>query len=245
MKFGNKIKNYIKKKLNENQINQVNNIYNKVFRVIGIMMYPFARYVKTPMNLIKNKGKRGRILEIGPGPKRVPGFETINVVWGRDVDYIGDASKKLPFANETFDLIYASHILEHIPWYLLQDVINEWVRTVKSGCCIEIWVPNGLLIAQTFVNAELGVKDEIDMDGWYKFNEKRDPCVWANGRIFSYGDGTGQKNNPNWHMAVFSPRYLEQLFMMAGLNNIEILNRTEVRGYDHGWINLGMRGYKL
>lgn len=132
-----------------------------------------------------------------------------------------------------------------MPWYEVDKVVKEWVRILKPGGSIEIWLPNGLEIAKTFVNAELGIENEINNnDGWYKFNDKKDPCVWANGRIFSYGDGTGRKNDPNWHLTVFSPRYLQSILATSGLINISEMNRSEVRGYDHGWINLGMRGYK-
>ncbi len=220
------------------------NVHSCVLRALGYVLYPYARFVRTPFNMFKNKNKHERRLEIGPGPNRVPGFETVNVVWGRDVDYICDASKKMPFPSGSFDLVYASHVLEHIPWYQVASVVKEWVRILKPGCAIEIWVPNGLLIAQTFVNAELGDKSDIDKDGWYKFNEDHDQCVWANGRIFSYGDGSGRKKDPNWHLTIFSPRYLESLLIDAGLINVLELNRSYVRGHDHGWINLGMRGYK-
>lgn len=244
MSLKNKLIIYLKNKLSPSSINRIKDFGSYMLRAFWFAMYPYARFVCTPLNQLKNKRKDERRLEIGPGPRRVPGFETINVVWGRDVDYIGDASKRLPFASGTFDLIYASHVLEHIPWYQLPSVIKEWVRILKPGGSIEIWIPNGLLIAQTFVNAELGIKNEIDKDGWFKFNEGHDPCVWANGRIFSYGDGTGRKNDPNWHMAVFSPRYLRSLLTDSGLINIDELNSSKVRGYDHGWINLGMKGYK-
>lgn len=235
---------FLKRILNRRSINRLKDANNHALRALGFLMYPYARFVGTPLNLVKNKRKDERRLEIGPGPRRVPAFETINVVWGRDVDYIGDASKKMPFPSGSFVLVYASHVLEHIPWYHAPSVIKEWVRILKPGGSIEIWIPNGLLIAQTFVNAELGVKNEIGEDGWYKFNEHHDPCVWANGRLFSYGDGSGRKNHPNWHMAVYSPRYLRALLMDSGLINIDLLDRSEVRGHDHGWINLGIRGYK-
>ena len=60
----------------------------------------------------------------------------------------------------------------------------------------------------------------------------------------SEGDGTGRKNDANWHMAVFSPRYLRSLLAESGLINIDELDSSMVRGYDHGWINIGMKGYK-
>lgn len=237
-------KNYLKNNLSNHYISSFKAVITPFLSVLVFMVYLYARYVSTPLNLRKNKRKDVRRLEIGPGPKRLPGFETVNIVWGRDVDYVFDASKKLPFASGTFDIVYASHVLEHIAWYQVKSVLKDWVRILKSGGSIEIWVPNGLLIAQTFVNAEFGTKNEIDKDGWYRFNEGHDSCIWANGRIFSYGDGTGRRSDHNWHIALFSPRYLRFLLMEVGLINIEDLNRSEVRGYDHGWINLGMKGYK-
>jgi SAM-dependent methyltransferase len=202
------------------------------------------RFGYTKYNLRKNARNVQRRLEIGPGVERIAGFETLNVVAGRNVDYVADATKKLPFSDNTFDLVYASHILEHVPWYQTRDVLNEWIRTIKPGGRIEIWVPNGLLICKTFVEAETGVDDQIEQDGWYKFNDSKDPCLWASGRVFSYGGGDGKKNHPNWHMAIFSPRYLQSLLEALGLVNVTQLANRSVRGYDHGWINLGFSGTK-
>lgn len=221
---------------------------NFIWRIFGLFarkcLYFYGKYLKTPINLRNSRIKQNRKLEIGPGAERIHGFETVNVVWGRNVDYVADASMSLPFPDATFDLVYASHVLEHIPWYLLNQVLKEWNRIIVSNGFIEIWVPNGLKIAKTFVAAEEGVVNDIEKDGWYKFNDAKDPCIWANGRIFSYGDGTGEKNDPNWHLTIFSPRFLKNLLKESGFVEIEQLDRTSVRGYDHGWINLGVRGRK-
>lgn len=206
--------------------------------------YFCGRYIKTPINLRKNNIKQNRRLEIGPGSERIPGFETVNIVCGRNVDYMVDASRKLPFPDGTFEIVYASHIFEHIPWYKIKQVLKEWNRILVPSGLVEIWVPNGLLIAKTFLYAEEGYINNIEKDGWYKFNEEKDPCIWANGRIFSYGDGTGRRNDPNWHLTIFSPRFLKNLLKESGFVDIEQLDRTAVRGYDHGWINLGFRGRK-
>jgi hypothetical protein len=101
-----------------------------------------------------------------------------------------------------------------------------------------------LKICETLLKAELGSANLIGKGGWYKFNPRKDPCLWAAGRIFTYGDGTGNPNHPNWHRAIFTPRYLKGLFEYVGLIKIKEMDHSEVRGYDHGWINLGVKGTK-
>lgn len=201
-------------------------------------------YIKTKINLYKNQNKEFRKLEIGPGDARIPGFETLNIANSSVTDYVINASSSLPFPKETFQILYASHILEHIPWYKTLDVLKEWQRIIKIGGEIEIWVPDGYKIAKAFIDAEDG-KNYLDLDGWYKFNIKKDPCIWASGRIFTYGDGKGTLGHPNWHLAIFSYRYLEILLREAGFSEIRRMETTEVRGYDHKWINLGVKGRKL
>ena len=201
-------------------------------------------YVWTRINLRRNADHKHRMLEIGPGGDRIPGFETLNFMFGSNVDYVCDATQRLPFADDTFTLIYASHVLEHVPWYRTVDVLREWVRVLRPGGSLEIWVPNGLKICRAFVDAEYEGHDPLENDPWTRFNSGRDPCVWASGRIFTYGDGTGRINDPNWHRALFSPRYLRKAMEEAGLTSVREMDHTEVRGYDHGWINLGLRGSK-
>jgi SAM-dependent methyltransferase len=196
------------------------------------------------IRLKHNAKKSHRNLEIGPGNHRLPGFESLNILSGPEVDYVCDATKPLPFPDASFDLIYSSHTLEHVPWYLVEKVFKEWVRILKKGGALEIWVPDGLKIAKAFVEGEEELNSNWQGDGWYRFNEEKDVCKWASGRIFTYGDGTGNPNHPNWHRAIFSPRYLETVMIEAGLVGISKLKKEQVRGYDHGWINLGMSGIK-
>jgi SAM-dependent methyltransferase len=200
---------------------------------------------RTYAKLIINSRKEVRRLEIGSGPKRLKEFETLDIAPGWNIDYVWDAAKKLPFKDNTFELIYASHVLEHISWYKVEDTLKEWTRILKPGGWLEIWVPDGLKICKTLVDYELYGKNYIDKDGWYRYNPEKDPCKWAAGRLFTYGDGRGNPKGPNWHRSIFTERYLRMLFEKAGLKNIRKLSNTEVRGYDHGWINLGMAGTKV
>lgn len=209
----------------------------------GVFLKPISAAV-TWGNLHRRRRPHERKLEIGPGAQRMAGFETLNCMFWPHVDYVCDATKKLPFADNTFALLYASHILEHVAWYQTVDVLREWVRILRPGGALEIWVPNGLKICRAFVDAEQGLGDPFQNDPWTRFNDERDSCKWACGRIFTYGDGSGRANDPNWHRSIFSPRYLRKVMQQAGLIDVTEMDRTQVRGYDHGWINLGMKGVK-
>jgi hypothetical protein len=209
-----------------------------------LVSLPSIPKVITALNKIRYRRDEHRRLEIGPGSKPLSGFETLNIVPGPGIDYIADAGKKMPFPDNTFDLIYASHILEHIPWFQTLPALEEWIRVLKVEGALEIWVPDGLKICKTLLSFELEGLNEIAKDGWYKFNPEREPCKWAAGRLYTYGDGTGRLAHPNWHRSLFTPRYLKLLLEQAGLSEVSQMSRGEVRGADHGWINLGFRGVK-
>ncbi|WP_072391602.1 class I SAM-dependent methyltransferase [Hyphomicrobium sp. CS1GBMeth3] len=204
---------------------------------------PLHRAVVNPINRARHEGRTDRKLEIGPGSDVLDGFETLDVITGSNVTYVGQALS-LPFRDDTFQVVYASHIIEHVPWYQVPMALKEWVRVLQPGGQLKVWTPDGLKIAKAFVEAEESGETDFHKDGWWRFNEGHDPCVWASGRCFSYGDGTGRNDHPNWHRALFSPRYLKQLFRGAGLVEIREMDRSEVLGHDHGWINLGVCGTK-
>lgn len=211
---------------------------------LELLCQAYGCTIHTQTNLLKHRNRKGRKLEIGPGTTRIEGFETASISWNRNVDYVVNASQRLPFKDDSISLVYASHILEHIPWYQTLATLQEWHRIIEPNGLIEIFVPDGLLIVQTFVDAEIKGVNNIYKDGWYKFNQDQDPCVWANGRVFSYGDGKGSKSSPNWHLALFTERHLKKLLTQAGFVEIVDLTSNDVRGFDHGWINLGVRGRK-
>jgi SAM-dependent methyltransferase len=212
------------------------------YRINKAVGAPLHRMVLNPINRARYRERENRKLEIGPGHDVLQGFETLDVTTRRNVTYVGNALQ-LPLPSDTFAVVYASHIIEHVPWYQVEAAIREWVRVLKPGGVLQIWTPNGLRIAKAFVEAEETGSLDFHNDGWWRFNPERDACKWASGRFYSYGDGSG-RSHPNWHISLFSPRYLSRLLEGAGLTDVREMDRTEVRGHDHGWINLGVCGTK-
>jgi len=185
-------------------------------------------------------------LEIGPGKKRQPGFITVDVDPAADVDHVCNAVDNLPFQDGRFRVVFASHVLEHLPWYQSLQAVVEWVRVMGHGARLEVWVPNGYKVAKAMCRfEEVGDSYGMQEDGWFRSNPDKDPYLWANGRIFTYGDGKGEVNHPNWHRTLFSPKSVVALLQQAGLKDVRLLDpKKERRGPSHGWIDMGVVGVK-
>ena len=62
---------------------------------------------------------------------------------GVDLDYPGYDGKTLPFADNSQDYVFSSHVLEHIPDY--RHAIRDWHRVIRSEGHIIIIVPHQFL----------------------------------------------------------------------------------------------------
>ena len=178
-----------------------------------------------------------RKLEIGPeiGKRIDSSWETLDIVPGKNIDIVADISEHLDMIKDnTYDLIYASHILEHIPWFKTVSVLKEIYRILKPKGILEIWVPDFKKIVEVYLNKKIP-------DGWNMLNSEKDPYLWINGRLFAYDrEGTNQNI---WHKATFDSIHLKSCLKKSGFIDITFLQKP--RGHDHGWINLGMCGKKL
>ena len=83
-----------------------------------------------------------KYLHIGCGGVILPQpFENLD---GRDlpgVDYVGDVYP-LDFKDNTFDLVYSSHVLEHFKRELTPKILKEWTRVLKPDGILRISVPS-------------------------------------------------------------------------------------------------------
>ena len=80
-------------------------------------------------------------LNLGSGPDIRNGWVNIDSVKLNGVDVIHDLNKfPYPFKENTFDEVYASHVLEHLNDLI--KVMNELKRICKKGARIIIRVPH-------------------------------------------------------------------------------------------------------
>jgi SAM-dependent methyltransferase len=91
------------------------------------------------------KGRKA--LDIGCGPidrsNEFPDFDLVRVDIREEVnpDYRCDV-RNLPFGGAEFDLVFSSHVLEHISRDEWENTLNEWVRVLKPEGELILCLPN-------------------------------------------------------------------------------------------------------
>lgn len=169
-------------------------------------------------------------LEIGPGDSGgLYGFYTLNIV--APATYVCAWGKALPISDNTYDLVYSSHCIEHVPWYNVKMALSEVYRILVPGGRFEVHTVNFQYIVQCYL-------DRVRGDGWTCNDKISDAMEWVSGRVFAY-----EKGPENWHKSLFDYSYLCGLLEKAGFKDVG--HGESPRGQDHGAINLSIKGMKL
>lgn len=142
------------------------------------------------MNKIFNK----MYLHLGCGCVLLPGFINLDI---RDEEGIDKISLVYPidYDNDTFDLIYSSHVLEHFPRKQTLNILQEWTRILKKGGILRISVPN--------------IEALIEI---YQQGKDLDQII---GPLYGRQD-----YRYNYHYTIFDYKILKGLMEKAGLTSI-------------------------
>lgn len=90
-----------------------------------------------------NKYPHPRLLELGCGKNKRPGYLGLDLFPFKNVDFIVNLKKgKLPFASNSFDGFYSYHLLEHLEIEEIEKLFIEIVRVGKNGSIFEFYVPH-------------------------------------------------------------------------------------------------------
>jgi ubiquinone/menaquinone biosynthesis C-methylase UbiE len=88
-------------------------------------------------------------LHIGPGKTYLPGWTNIDVFSNIRADIYASALA-IPYPAETFDIIYASHILEHFHRHVILAVLTHWRHLLKFGGILRLAVPDFTAIIERY-----------------------------------------------------------------------------------------------
>ncbi|MFH0816506.1 MAG: methyltransferase domain-containing protein [Methanobacteriota archaeon] len=89
-------------------------------------------------------------LHIGCGERFIPGFVHIDVRKFPHIDHVTSADKLQMFEDNSVDLIYCAHILEHFPRPRTKAVLAEWHRVLKPKGVLRVAVPDFEALAEVY-----------------------------------------------------------------------------------------------
>jgi SAM-dependent methyltransferase len=155
-------------------------------------------------------------LNLGCGPRPLEGFVNVDLLETPGVDVVADVGGELPFRDGEVELIYASHVLEHLATARVPIVLREWRRVLRDGGQLLVAVPDLDRIAR-LLNSRAG---------W--FTPPHEPWVGV-----VYG---GQKDELDFHKTGFTAPSLAALLDGVGFGAVERVERfTEIGANDGSW----------
>jgi predicted SAM-dependent methyltransferase len=94
---------------------------------------------------------------------RYSGWNTLDIIAGPEVDHVGDCGNLSQFGTSAIEALYASHVLEHVPYANLSATLKEWHRVLVPGGKIMIAVPDMNILAQLFINSGIKGDDKVSV----------------------------------------------------------------------------------
>jgi predicted SAM-dependent methyltransferase len=89
-------------------------------------------------------------LHLGCGKKYIPGFIHIDVVEYDHINHVASIDNLSFIPDESVDLIYNCHVLEHFKRQDVNRVLKEWYRVLKKGSILRTSVPDFEKIVEVY-----------------------------------------------------------------------------------------------
>lgn len=148
-------------------------------------------------------------LHIGCGTKIIENFVNVDIRPLVGVDIVTDICDLSIFKNEDIELIYCSHVLEHLSRHKYMDVLSNWYSILNDGGKLRLAVPDIEAVIQ-------------------HYNEHKDLAIL---RGFFWG---GQTYPENYHYCGWDFATLEKDLKKIGFREI---NRYDWRTTEHSNID--------
>jgi predicted SAM-dependent methyltransferase len=89
-------------------------------------------------------------LHLGCGKRHIPGFFHIDAVEYPHVDHVATIDNLGFIADDSVDLIYTCHVLEHFRRKDVGRVLREWARVLKPGGTLRVSVPDFARLCEVY-----------------------------------------------------------------------------------------------
>jgi SAM-dependent methyltransferase len=158
------------------------NLHTKDQKVWGSNLCGCALcYLQIELNLLINLRYRSKVpstlaLNLGCGSTFINSKNWTNVdfVPAGSAVLKHDLLQPLPFLDKTFDLVYTSHFVEHIPLEKVSNFLKECFRVLKPGGVLRVVTPDLVNLAEELI--ESLKTSSFEKAEWAQF-EILDQCV--------------------------------------------------------------------
>ena len=151
-------------------------------------------------------------LHLGCGKRFIPDFTHVDILPAPHIDHIADVRALTFAADESVDLIYACHVLEHFGRFEYRGVLTEWLRVLKPGGILRLSVPDFAACAALYY--EQGLVDGL---------------TGLMGLISG-----GQRDRFDFHKMIYDETFLSSELKSLGCRDVR---RWDWRSTDHAQVD--------
>ena len=153
-------------------------------------------------------------LHIGCGNRIFDGWINLDIDDKRGVDIVDDALTLNKIDDNSCDIIYACHVLEHFGRKEVYEVLNNWYSKLKKGGILRLSVPNFEILCLRYLETQ-------DIEE-------------VTGLIVG-----GQKDKYDYHKIIFDKIKITNLLLSVGFNKVKSWNWREVEHSKYDDISQG------
>ena len=143
-------------------------------------------------------------LHLGCGKRFIEGFIHVDLQKLPHIDYHTSVDDLNFAADNSVDLIYVSHVLEHFGRHEYKNVLKEWYRVLKPSGILRVSVP--------------------DFDAVVKYYTEKEANLH---RLLGFLVGGQKIGEHDYHHMVFNQKILQEALEETGFTNVRKYNWRE------------------
>jgi predicted SAM-dependent methyltransferase len=119
-----------------------------------------------------------------------------------------DATQPFPIPDNSFDFVYSEHMIEHIPYWAGQHMLQECYRIMKPGAHIRISCPNFQFLLDMYTNPTKLSEEYVESEcpSWAPY---KDPIFVINNYVRDWG-----------HQFIYDKQTMSNSLLAAGFTNV-------------------------
>jgi predicted SAM-dependent methyltransferase len=165
-------------------------------------------------------------LHLGCGDKRLDGYEHVDARAECNPDHVADVMA-LPFDENSAELVYFSHGLEHIRRPDVMDALGEWRRVLKPGGILRLAMPDFEALSGVYHDEKVHlVRIQGLLWGRQNYNGNTHYCGWDYETLAHTLSEAGYFNICHWFPHRVFPEGYDD-FSMCKINGVSVSLNVE------------------